>query len=217
MSNKHRLSGTGLALVLMCACVSAGGTTPGPASVGSYEELVEVARQDPANVDYIRLRMAWVGSQNYDPFYRESAEFSELFNALSAAAMSDGASLESPCASIPDQLFTDIAVHVLCANLATATGDRAGKRFHVAVANGLLRSIGNNRDAPPDSGEIVVVSAYEQMEYLKRSPFRGVQSGPGHQGALTDTAVVINEDGKEATLLFVKHPAFASQERTHGP
>lgn len=209
MNEGQRLYCVAVLSVFVCACSDTGGAATGPAEGGSYLELVEAARRDPANVDFTQLRTAWTRSQEYNPFYQESAEFRELFNALQAMATSDEPSGASACTSVPDQLFTDTLIHLLCANLAGATGELAAEKFHIAILDGLLRSIGGSEGMVRGSREITVVSAYEQPEYLRRSPFTIVEP-PGDRAAQADTVVVVNEDGERATLRFRKHPQFAS-------
>jgi hypothetical protein len=211
MTKGRRLSCLVVLLVFACACSDTGGAASGPADGASYQELVKAARYDPASVDFTQLRTAWTRSQEYDPFYRDSAEFTELFNALQAIATSEEAPVESPCTAVPNQLFTDTLIHLLCANLAGATGDLAAEEFHGAVLDGLLRSIGGNGGMVRGSREITVVSAYEQAEYLRRSPFTIVEP-LGDQAAQADTVVVVNEDGERATLRFREHPQYVSHK-----
>jgi hypothetical protein len=100
-------------------------------------------------------------------------------------------------------------IHVACANLSEAAGDRRSADLHETLFQGILDSIAGSGDGLTLDSAYVVVSAVEAWEYLVRTGQVIVNFGKPQKAEAAMVLTVRNEFGIEQTLWFVRHAKFA--------
>jgi len=129
----------------------------------TYSKLVEQIRRGDTLVDFHLLRMAYAGSQAYDPGSTEDAFLRRrLKEAMGSGdlqvitALSDSLLAHDP---------VDVEGHVLAAYAARQRGDSVSARRHAAIARGLGRSFDGINRGTGLTSPIFIIAASEEEAY----------------------------------------------------
>lgn len=132
-----------------------------------FEAMIQSVKQDPAEVDYTALRMAWAEYEGYDPLFFASGDYKRSVEAIAEAGKSSSlADVTKLCVDDFDKYFTDIIWNSTCALAYKSLDAKENEDFHAALVLGLADSVLSSGDGRSPETAFVLVSLSEERFVL---------------------------------------------------
>lgn len=163
MSNPSRLIRiAGLIWILCCTAASGAAAQPGGVDSLEYGRLVTALRSGERDIDFTRLRMAYVASPGYAP-YGDSRLFLAMMGAVEAEDFERALVFAD---SVLAQNHLEATAHLVAWMSARLSGQESRAPYHAWVARGLVQSIGGRGGRTPETA-MVVIDLAEEYAYLR--------------------------------------------------
>jgi hypothetical protein len=130
----------------------------------TYRELLAAAQADPASADFHALRMAYVHSDEYNPYQHDAEHVQALNEALHHGEKQ--AALDA-INRLLDYHYLDIEAHMAADYVNLLLDHPQESAYHRAWATGLIRAILSTGDGRGYDTAIIVLSVPEEYTVLR--------------------------------------------------
>jgi len=180
-----------------------------------YATLLEAAKQNPADADFGRLRMAYTETGTYDPFYLPAKKYGGICDLLEN---DDAGSALELVSSVLETCYLDIQSHTLASIAHARLGNTEMAQYHKRFAVGLLFSIFDSGDGASFETAFVVVSLPEEMAILDALNAQVInEETVEHDGHHFNLVTVRFLSTQEEAVIFFNIDALARAIRRHRP
>jgi len=124
-----------------------------------FDDLLEAAKQNPDDADFLKLRLAYVKSSYYEPYEFDMVAHRSLSLALER---NDFPGAIEALSRLLDKCYLDIHAHMLAVDVYRGVEDEIKEAFHLKFAIGLLNSVLNSGDGHSYRNAFVVISTQEE-------------------------------------------------------
>lgn len=164
-----------------------------------YEDSVSKIKSGDTKIDYKKLRLSFVETENYSPYgYREGRQ--ELFKALNDKNFNEAI---KNAGNILDKCYVELNAHYVSAIAYKELGENDKFEFHRNIYIGLIDSILDSGDGKTPKTAWTVISIDEEYAILSYLGFqRTTQSLLAEDGHRYDVLQAFNIKNKEETAKF---------------
>lgn len=153
-----------------------------------YRELLEAAKADPQNVDFMELRLAHVESPEYAPYEPYIEEQLQLKAAMNKQ---DHAASIKVAERLLEKFYLDIRGHMMLGFLYDQIGNSVKSSFHGQFGGELLRSIFKSGDGHGFDTAYIVINTTEEYALIQSVGLRSMgQKLMVHNGKEFDVLIV---------------------------
>jgi hypothetical protein len=130
----------------------------------TYYDLLAAVQADPDGADYHSLRMAYVHTEDYNPYAQDAESIGQLRTALSDGAMD--AALDA-VSQLLEQNYLDIEAHMAADYIYTMLEQHDQSGYHRAFAKGLIQAVLATGDGRGFDTAFIVLGISEEYTVLR--------------------------------------------------
>ena len=193
-----------------------GAVLAGSAGEAGYDALLAQLKSGNTGIDFQALRYARAELPGYNPY--EALADPAKGDLIRAMAANDPARVSALANQIIERDYTDIDAHAALAAVLERRGQREQAAFELAVANGLLRSIGESGDGMTPETAYVVIGVAEEYSFLGALGVQVARQSlvQAARGPVDALEVVNPANGERQTVYFDVSRLFNAMMRLGG-
>jgi hypothetical protein len=135
----------------------------------SFDTLLEQVKKSDPKADFLRLRMAFTETKQYDPYGEDLKTRGAMSEALEKEDYAKAAELAE---KIMKEKYVDLRAHLVASRAYSALKKEEQAKYHKYVFDGLLQSILKSGDGKSPATAYVVIGTDEEYVVLGASGIR---------------------------------------------
>jgi hypothetical protein len=199
ITREENMSLRSLSLTFLCFCVVASVDAqekPKP----TYDSLLEQVKKSDPKADFLKLRMAFTETADYNPYDPDRKTQEEMTKALDRKEYDKAIELAE---KVLKTSYVDLKAHSVAHRAYTALEKAGRAKFHRFVFDGLVQSILKSGDGKTTATAYVVISTDEEYTVLSELGIRRTrQALMEEKGQKFDRMDGVDQKSKERVTVY---------------
>jgi hypothetical protein len=166
----------------------------------TYDALLEQVKKSDPKADFLKLRMAFTQTANYNPYDDDRKTQDEMTKALDKKEYNKAIELAN---KVLKEKYVDLKAHSVAERAYKALGKEGQAKFHRTVFDGLIQSILKSGDGKTTATAYVVIATEEEYVVLGELGIRRTrQALMEEKGQKFDRMDGIDQKSKERVTVY---------------